>query len=120
MLRTGDGYWLIYSGNWGNQAAYGIGFARCAGATGPCEKPFDGRCNGIAHDGTHLWALDAKAQRICGEHQKIVAKLAEKYREKPEAMGVAADGSLLQVMVSPKGGWTILVTSPKRVTLPKP
>jgi hypothetical protein len=63
-----------------------------------------------------LAAQPAKAQRICGEHQKIVAKLAEKYREKPEAMGVAADGSLLQVMVSPQGGWTILVTSPRRVT----
>ena len=32
---------LAYSGNWWNQDAYGIGFARCASATGPCEKPFD-------------------------------------------------------------------------------
>jgi len=29
------------------------------------EKPFDGRCDGIAFDGTRLWALDRKGQRIC-------------------------------------------------------
>ena len=29
------------------------------------EKPFDGRCDGLAWDGEHLWALDAKAKRIC-------------------------------------------------------
>ena len=29
------------------------------------EKPFDGRCDGIAHDGKQLWALDRKTKRIC-------------------------------------------------------
>ena len=29
------------------------------------EKPFDGRCDGIAFDGKHLWALDRKGKRIC-------------------------------------------------------
>jgi len=43
MTRRPDGtYWLAYSGNWWNQPAYGIGLARCASATGPCTKPFDG------------------------------------------------------------------------------
>lgn len=42
MARVGDEYWLLYSGNWWNQDAYGIGAARCASPRGPCEKPFDG------------------------------------------------------------------------------
>ncbi len=42
-MRLVDGtYWLAYSGNWYNQAAYGIGLARCTSAVGPCEKPFGG------------------------------------------------------------------------------
>jgi beta-xylosidase len=41
MARAGDTYWLAYSGNWWNQAAYGIGLARCASPNGPCDKPYD-------------------------------------------------------------------------------
>ncbi len=46
------------------------------------EKPFDGRCDGIAHDGTRLWALDRKGQRICAieknspHPQKLLEKAA--------------------------------------------
>jgi hypothetical protein len=29
------------------------------------EAPFAGRCDGLAWDGQRLWALDAKARRIC-------------------------------------------------------
>jgi hypothetical protein len=29
------------------------------------EKPFEGRCNGLAWDGESLWALDAENGRIC-------------------------------------------------------
>jgi hypothetical protein len=29
------------------------------------EKPFDGRCDGLAWDGKQLWALDSEAKRIC-------------------------------------------------------
>jgi hypothetical protein len=29
------------------------------------EKPFDGRCDGLAWDGEHLWALDCEGKRIC-------------------------------------------------------
>jgi hypothetical protein len=42
MARIGDAYWLLYSGNWWDDAAYGIGLARCETPTGPCVKPFDG------------------------------------------------------------------------------
>jgi beta-xylosidase len=42
MARVGSTYWLLYSGNWWNDEAYGIGLARCDGPRGPCTKPFDG------------------------------------------------------------------------------
>ena len=42
MARVGGVYWLAYSGNWWNQAAYGIGLARCTSPAGPCSKPFSG------------------------------------------------------------------------------
>ena len=41
MARIGDRYWLAYSGNWWNQAGYGVGVAMCTTPTGPCDKPFD-------------------------------------------------------------------------------
>jgi beta-xylosidase len=37
MVEVGGAYWLFYSGNWFNQAAYAIGAARCAGPAGPCK-----------------------------------------------------------------------------------
>jgi Glycosyl hydrolases family 43 len=36
MLRAGGAYWLFYSGNDWNGAAYAEGVARCYGPTGPC------------------------------------------------------------------------------------
>jgi len=41
MARIGTTYWLAYSGNWWDDAAYGIGLARCETPIGPCAKPFD-------------------------------------------------------------------------------
>ena len=41
MVYESGHYWLFYSGNWFNQAAYAIGVAECAGPTGPCIKPLD-------------------------------------------------------------------------------
>ncbi len=36
MVDVGGSYWLFYSGNWFNEAAYAIGAARCKGPSGPC------------------------------------------------------------------------------------
>src|ERR1700722_10110320 len=36
MVDVGGSYWLFYSGNWFNEAAYAIGTARCRGPAGPC------------------------------------------------------------------------------------
>lgn len=42
LFRQGPTYYLLYSGNDWDSAGYGIGYAVCATAAGPCSKPRDG------------------------------------------------------------------------------
>ena len=39
MFRSGGRYYLLYSGNDWNTAAYAVGYAVCRAVTGPCTKP---------------------------------------------------------------------------------
>ncbi len=55
----------------------------------------------------------AQAEPVCGMHRQLIEALQSSHSETPQAMGVTAEGALIQVMVSPAGGWTILVTVPK-------
>ena len=64
-----------------------------------------------------LWisaAPQADAQPVCGDRTEILERLAQEFAETPQAVGLSQDGALIEVMVSPSGGWTILVTYPKR------
>ncbi len=64
-----------------------------------------------------LWAAaapQAHAQALCGERSALVERLEREFSETPQALGLSEDGALIEVMVSPSGGWTILVTYPKR------
>jgi hypothetical protein len=56
------------------------------------------------------------ARPVCGERTEILKRLEQRHDEKPQALGLSADGGVLEVLVSPEGGWTILVTYPKRPT----
>jgi hypothetical protein len=51
---------------------------------------------------------------FCGDREKILDRLQQKHQETPQALGLSADGGLLELLVSPEGGWTILVTYPSR------
>ncbi len=48
----------------------------------------------------------------CGARQAMIDRLASKYGEHPVSLGVTATGSLLEVLASAAGTWTILVTVP--------
>ncbi len=64
-----------------------------------------------------LWtaaAPQAAAQTLCGERAEILDRLEQRFAETPQAIGLSEDGALVEVVVSPTGGWTILVTYPKR------
>jgi hypothetical protein len=56
------------------------------------------------------------ASKVCGERAKILAQLEQKHEETPRALGLSADGGVLEVLVSPDGGWTMLVTYPSKPT----
>lgn len=49
----------------------------------------------------------------CGARTTVLDYLSTKYKEKPVAMGIAANGSLIEVLSSNKGTtFTIIVTVP--------
>ncbi len=66
-----------------------------------------------------LWiaaAPQADAQTVGGARAEILERLTQVFAETPRAVGLSQDGALVEVMVSPSGGWTILVTYPGRPT----
>lgn len=42
----------------------------------------------------------------------MLERLSSDYREEPVSIGVTATGSLLEVLASPEGSWTIIITVP--------
>jgi hypothetical protein len=63
-----------------------------------------------------LFSPPAEAARLCGDRDDILQRLEQRHEETPQALGLSSDGGVLEVLVSPTGGWTILVTYPKRPT----
>jgi hypothetical protein len=66
--------------------------------------------------GGALVSAPAEAARVCGERDAILKRLEQRHEETPQALGLSSDGGVLEVLVAPDGGWTILVTYPKRPT----
>jgi hypothetical protein len=58
----------------------------------------------------------ADGVRICGERAMLLEQFALQHDETPQALGLGADGGVIEVLVSPEGGWTMLVTYPDRPT----
>ena len=56
------------------------------------------------------------APKVCGERAEIVKRLEQRHHETPNAIGLSSDGALIEVLVSPEGGWTFLLTYPDRPT----
>ena len=56
------------------------------------------------------------APKLCGDHDQILKRLEQAHEETPQALGLSGDGGVIEVLVSPDGGWTMLVTYPKRLT----
>ena len=65
---------------------------------------------------TMLVSQPAAAQTACGERADILKNLDRAHSERPQALGLSADGKVLEVLVSPTGSWTILVSDPSRLT----
>ena len=96
------------------------------------HDPSAGRSHKLGHRAAQLIAMTAftaltllgstlvnpaqAAGKLCGDRDQILKRLEQGHDERPQALGLSADGGVLEVLVSPEGGWTILVTYPKRPT----
>lgn len=56
----------------------------------------------------------AAAQTACGDRAAILDDLARFHLETPQAIGLSADGKVIEILVSPSGSWSILVNHPNR------
>ncbi len=54
----------------------------------------------------------ARAEQVCLPHKEMAKRLIVAWDEVPVAMGLATNGSVLEVFASPIGTWTIVATAP--------
>ena len=48
----------------------------------------------------------------CAPRDTVLKTLSKNYDERPVSVGVTSAGSLVEVLASPNGSWTIVVTAP--------
>ncbi len=65
---------------------------------------------------TFAIATPTLAQTVCGERTRFIERLDQRYREAPAALGMIDNGSVLELLTSSNGTWTILVTAPSGKT----
>jgi len=59
---------------------------------------------------TGSFSSQALAQMACGKRGDFLAQLEKQYGETPTAIGITDQGALLDVVVSPAGTWTMMLT----------
>lgn len=59
-----------------------------------------------------MWSGDAIGQTMCGQRGTVVGSLEKNYSEVPVSMGLAVNGSVIEVLASPSGSFTIIMTRP--------
>ena len=67
----------------------------------------------------NLAAADAQAQQtgpLCDARTTVLTMLNGKFAEKPNSMGLANNGNVVEVLRSEDGSWTIIVTAPNGVS----
>ena len=52
----------------------------------------------------------APAETVCGDRDAVLRAHEAEYGERPAAMGLAQRGAVLEVLTSPKGSWTVILT----------
>lgn len=68
---------------------------------------------GIVAALTHATAPAMAEERACGKRDALIGTLSQSYQEKPIAIGLSQDGSLVELLSTVDGStWTILVTMP--------
>ena len=62
--------------------------------------------------GWGAFSSSAQAQTMCGERRAVVANLEQTYSEAPVSIGLASNGAVIEVLASPSGSFTIILTQP--------
>ncbi len=62
--------------------------------------------------GWGAFSSSAQAQTMCGERRAVVANLEQTYSEAPVSIGLASNGAVIEVLASPSGSFTIVLTQP--------
>ena len=63
-----------------------------------------------------LFTGTTMAQSVCNDRAKFVEQLSGGYAENTVAMGLVNNGSILEILTSNKGSWTILITKPDGIS----
>lgn len=61
-------------------------------------------------------AAAAQNAEPCAPRDQIVRELADNYREQRLALGLGADGHVLELFVGPTRDWTLLATRPDGIS----
>ena len=65
---------------------------------------------------TLISSTSMAAHQICGNRESLLKQLEGGYKESPISMGLASNGSVIELTKSDEGTWTILLTTPKGIT----
>lgn len=63
-----------------------------------------------------LSSAPGAAKVVCGERDTFLVRLGKAYAERPIAMGLTSAGSVMEMLTSNTGTWTILITYPNGIT----
>lgn len=61
-------------------------------------------------------AGEAEAAPQCGDHDKIVDVLANKFKETRHVMGVVNSRAVMEIFLAPQGTWTMVITDTKGIS----
>lgn len=56
-------------------------------------------------------ATQAMANPQCGPRDRVIAHLAEEFDETRRGIGLAANGTVMEIFAAQDGSWTVLVTT---------
>ncbi len=59
-----------------------------------------------------MGAPTSAAHVLCGERSAVVTSLEKTYSETPVSMGLASNGAVIEILASPTGTFTIILTRP--------
>ena len=61
-------------------------------------------------------AAQEAAAALCGDRNKLLNALRKSYGERPKFRALTLDGNIVEVLVSKRRSWTVIVTSPNGVS----